>query len=110
VTKRFKTPFGSSKSTVSLIRADEGGYDAGSGRVAVPVTLGFDQSLDVPVVDEDAELTVELSTDAPGGARLDASGHVALAGEGKFRGRGGMNPLEGKPCRIVISGTFDPRP
>lgn len=110
VTKRFKTPLGSSKSTVTLVGSSPGTYDRATGQITIPVKLAFDQSLDVPVVDEDASLEVELRTDADGGSPVDAAGNVTLAANGEFRGRGNVNPLNHKPCRIVIQGKLDPSP
>jgi hypothetical protein len=110
-TKRFDTPLGKSRSTVSLAAGSSGTFDARSGRVAVPLTLKFDQSLDVPLVEEDADVALDLSTDSEGGAALDwASGRIALAADGKFNGRGSVNPLRNKACHIVIAGALDPLP
>jgi hypothetical protein len=110
-TKRFDTPMGKSRSTVSLASGSTGTFDSSSGRVAVPLTLKFDQSLDVPLVEEDADVALDLRTDAEGGSALDwASGHIVLAADGKFKGRGGVNPLRNKACHVVISGVLDPLP
>jgi hypothetical protein len=110
VTKRFSTPLGSSKSTVTLASSSTGTYDRTTGQIVIPVKLAFDQSLDVPVVDEDAGLDVELRTDAEGGSPVDAAGNVTLAANGEFRGRGKVNPLNHKPCHIIIQGKLEPSP
>lgn len=110
VTKRFKTPFGSSKSTVTLASSSPGRYDRSTGHIVIPVKLAFDQSLDVPVVDEDAGLEVELKTDAEGGSAVDVAGQVTLVADGAFRGKGNVNPLNRKTCRVVIRGALAPAP
>jgi hypothetical protein len=110
-TKSFNTPFGSSKSTVTLIGGGSGTFDPNSGQIAIPITLHFDQSLDVPMVQEDADVSLELKTDAEGGSPLDrASGRITLAANAQFHGSGGVNPLRNKACSVVISGALDPLP
>jgi hypothetical protein len=110
-TNQFDTPMGKSRSTVTLASGSTGTFDVGSGRVAVPLTLKFDQSLDVPMVEEDGNVALDLRTDAEGGSPLDwASGHIVLAADGKFTGRGTVNPLRNKACHVVISGVLDPLP
>jgi hypothetical protein len=105
VTKRFHTPFGNSVCTVTLVGGGTGSYDPSTGQIKIPVTLKFDQSLDVPGVEEDTRLDLELRSDREGGAPLDAaSGRVALAGSGKFGGKGAINPLKNKKCQMRIEG------
>ncbi len=111
VTEAFDTPFGSSRSTVTLGGGGAGRFDPSSGTIEVPVTLNFDQSLDVPIVQEDVRADLTLSTSEPGAPfnRDDAS--VSLAGSGTFEGiGGGVNPLSGFDVRVVIAGTLDPGP
>jgi hypothetical protein len=108
-TKRFHTPFGNSVCTVTMIGGGKGSYDPSTGRIEIPVTLKFDQSLDVPGVTEDTRLEIKLRSDSEGGAPLDpASGHVALAGKGKFTGKGAINPLKNKKCQMRIEGEVSP--
>jgi hypothetical protein len=96
---------------VTLAAKSTGTFDSSSGRIAVPLTLKFDQSLDVPMVEEDGDVALDLSTDAEGGSALDwASGRIVLAADGKFTGRGAVNPLRNKACHVVISGVLDPMP
>jgi hypothetical protein len=109
VTKRFHTPFGNSACTVTLVHGGTGSYDPGTGQIKIPVTLKFDQSLDVPGVEEDTRLEVELRSDREGGAPFDAaSGRVALVGSGKFTGKGAINPLKNKKCEMRIEGVVSP--
>lgn len=111
VTKPFHTPFGNSVCTVTLIGGGTGSFDRAAGQLAIPVTLKFDQSLDVPGVQEDARLELELRSDRQGGAALDASsGKAILAGEGAFQGNGAINPLKHKKCQMRIDGQVSPVP
>lgn len=111
VTEPFDTPFGTTTSTVSLARSSTGEINRGDGSLRLPVTLHFDQSLDLPIIQEDGDLTVDLSTDADGGQRIDpATGNVALSGSGRFQGQGSTNPLDGQDAQIIVSGTLTPVP
>ena len=108
-TKRYNTPLGGSRSTVSLRKSSPGTFDPQSGAIAIEVTLHFDQSLDVPMVNEDADTTLVLKTDAAGGSALDSkTGQITLAATGSFQGKGGVNPLRGKSCEARIAGTLSP--
>jgi hypothetical protein len=77
----------------------------------LPITLQFDQSLDVPLINEDLRAAFDLRT-APLGAALDReSGTVALAADSTFQGvGGGVNPLAELAVSVVISGTLNPVP
>jgi hypothetical protein len=106
-TKRFSTPFGGSQSTITLVGGGQGSLDPQSGQIQLPVTLHFDQSLDVPLIQEDADVALALTTSGDGARVLDLdSGQVALRAESKFQGRGGINPLNRKSCRVTITGAF----
>lgn len=111
-TEPFDTPFGSTRSTVSLVGGGDGTFDPESGRMQLPLTLRFDQSLDVPLVNEDVTAQLPLSTEGPGGHALAAdSGDIALGAAGTFEGiGGGINPLDGLDVNVSIAGTLDPRP
>jgi hypothetical protein len=110
VTKRFHTPLGDSRCTVTQIGGGSGSYDRRTGQIVIPITLKFDQSLDLPAVEEDTVLDLELRTDGEGGAPVDASGHIVLAGSGEFRGKGAINPLKHKRCQMRIEGRVAPLP
>jgi hypothetical protein len=111
-TESFDTPFGSTRSTVTLDSSSTGEFDPDSGRLVIPVTLEFDQSLDVPLINEDARAAFELSTEAQGGAAFDReTSDLTLAAQSTFEGiGGGINPLDGLEVHVAISGALDPAP
>ena len=110
VTEAFDTPLGSNVTTVTWVGGGSGSYDASSGRLEIPVTLHFDQSLVFPLVNTDVDARLTLSTAAEGGAPLDPeTGALTLAAQGTFTGSG-ANPLTGSAVRIVLPGTIDARP
>jgi hypothetical protein len=110
-TESFDTPFGSTRSTVTLVAGGEGTFDPDSGRLEIPVTLQFDQSLDVPLINEDVRAAFALSTQQPGAAFDREAGTVSLAAESTFDGiGGGINPLDGLDVSVVISGSLSPAP
>ena len=105
-TAGFDTPFGRSTTTVSLTTGGTGSFDPDTGRMALQVTLHFDQSLDVPLLEEDADVTLQLSTD---GVRPLTQGpmfaEAGLSAEAQLQTRG-LNPLAGKRCQVSIAGYF----
>jgi hypothetical protein len=110
-TDEFDTPFGSTRSTVTLASGGDGSFDPASGRLELPVTLQFDQSLDVPLINEDVRATFTLSTQQPGAAFDRDTGAVVLAADSTFDGiGGGINPLDGLAVSVKITGTLDPEP
>lgn len=110
-TESFDTPFGSTRSTVTLASGGEGTFDPASGSLEIDVTLEFDQSLDVPLINEDVRARLALSTAQPGAALDRESGQVSLAASATFDSvGGGVNPLAGLDVNVVIKGVFDPVP
>lgn len=110
-TESFDTPFGSTRSTVTLVSGGEGSFDPDSGSLEIPVTLQFDQSLDVPLINEDARAAFALSTQPPGASLDREAGTISLAADSTFEGiGGGVNPLDGLGVSVVISGSLDPVP
>lgn len=110
-TDKFDTPFGSSTSTVTLTGGGDGTFDPGSGNMEIPVSLKFDQSLDVPLISEDVRANFTLSTDARGAAYDRDTGDITLAASSTLDGiGGGVNPLDGLRVDIEIAGTLDPKP
>jgi hypothetical protein len=107
-TNAFDTPFGQSRTTVSLKSGGSGSFDPTTGRLSLPVTLHLDQSLDVPFVQEDADVVLTLTTDGTRGLPV-AYGHDAvqlgLAADSRFSADG-LSPLDHKPCKVTISGIF----
>jgi hypothetical protein len=109
-TASFDTPLGRSTSTVSLAGSQEGTFDPSSGQLQLPVTLHFDQSLDLPFIDEDGNLALNLDSTGPGGSSLDReSGKIALGSSGSFDGSG-TNPLDGAACQVLLTGTLSTLP
>jgi hypothetical protein len=107
-TRTFDTPFGKSRTTVSLKSGGSGSFDPQTGRMELPVTLHLDQSLDVPLVEEDADLVLVLSTTGERGAAVPSGASdakLSLAATSRFVG-GGLNPLRRKACNVTISGWF----
>lgn len=108
-THSFQTPFGKSQTTVSLKSGGSGTFDPETGKLELHVTLHLDQSLDVPLVQEDADVVLTLSTDGEGGRAIGQDGDLAqvgLAASSRFVTEGGLNPLNKKTCRVTIQGWF----
>jgi len=111
VTERFDTPFGATTSTISLPQSGVGELRRGDGLLRLPVTLRFDQSLDLPIIAEDGNLGLDLSSANADGKPLDpATGEVSLSAQGNFEGDGSTNPLDGQSCQVIVSGRLTPAP
>lgn len=111
VTEPFDTPFGTTTSTVSLAGSSAGEWLSEQGILRLPVTLHFDQSLDLPIIEEDGNLSVTLSSEAEAGQLLDASsGEVTLSGSGRFDGVGSTNPIDGQSAQVIVTGRLTPTP
>jgi hypothetical protein len=102
-TQPFGTPFGDNVTTVTKTGGGFGSF--ANGNIVMPLTLHFDQSLDLPFFDEDSDLTVGLSTNPPG-SPVDGSGGVTLAGSGVFQ----QGFLGGATGTLSITGTISPVP
>ena|GEM_PF-4404248 len=106
-TTAFSTPFGTNQTTVSLASARAGSFDPKTGRVELQVTLHLDQSLDVPFIEEDSDVTLTLTTD---GARPLAQGQyfaeTEMLGAGPLQVRDGVSPLAGMLCTVSVAGHF----
>ena len=106
-TKAFDTPFGKNTTTVSLASGGRGSFDPKTGRVQLQVTLHFDQSLDVPLIQEDTDVSLTLTTD--GKRQLTQGQYFAeteLAGAGALVVKEGMSPLHGMSCKVSVAGYF----
>jgi hypothetical protein len=82
-----------------------------TGALATTVNLFFNQSVDLPLYDEDSTVTIPLSTAGAAGAvvgspRNPVTGAATLVGTGRFRG----GVLGGSTCTLVLAGTFSPIP
>jgi hypothetical protein len=102
----FPTPLGTNTMTITKARGGTGSY--GAGRIVLPITLRFDQSID-PGFEVDSMLDLVLSTDPPGSAITPGpNGAVTLVGSGVFTG----GVLAASSATIVIVGdsTVAPRP
>jgi hypothetical protein len=102
-TQPFPTPFGNNVTTATKTGGGFGSY--ATGNIVMPLSLHFDQSLDLPFFEEDSDLTLGLSTNPPG-SPVDAAGAVTLAGNGVFQG----GFLGGATATLSISGTISPAP
>jgi hypothetical protein len=97
----YDTPLGLNQTTVTRTNSDVGGY--ANGRIVIPVTLRFDHSLDLPFYEEDSNLSLRLSTDAPGApVSQPPYGRVRLVGSGIFEG----GILGGSTGTVAIDGVF----
>jgi hypothetical protein len=106
VSQPFQTSLGMNTTTVSLQSGGNGRYNAGS--MEIPVVLFFDQSIDLPIIEEDSTLPLRLTTNPPGSV-VDAAGNVVLAGTGEFQG-GLLNPLNGMTADVRLTGKITPPP
>jgi hypothetical protein len=109
VSPPFQTKLGMNTTTVSLKSGGNGTYKAGTGSMTISLFLFFDQSVDVPIIDEDSTLPLTLTTNPPGGSVVDAAGNVKLAGTGTFEG-GFLGPLNGKTADVTLTGRITPHP
>jgi hypothetical protein len=103
-TQPFSTPVGSNVTTVTKTAGGIGSYSGGS--IVMPLTLHFDESIDIPFFVEDSDLPIMLSTAPPSGSAVTPAGAVTLAGTGNFVG----GVLGGFSCTVIISGTITPVP
>ena len=122
----FPTPLGSNTTTVEYVGGPPGTFGPGTGALAIPLSLRFDQSIDVPWLsyEEDSTITIPLSTsgaaDGADAAPVNpTTGAATLVGTAEFQGGvlGGDEPLGGAlgtldraRGTLVLSGAFDPIP
>jgi len=102
VSVTFDTPVGANTTTVTMPSGGAGVLDPDTGRMDVPVTLRFGNSI---VAGGTSFVDMTLSTAPAGGSPLRA-GAVTLAGSGRFRG----GFLNGQTCTLTVSGTLTPVP
>lgn len=102
----FSGFFGPNITTIRQTGGGSGVYSKPGGLWNLPLTLRFDHSRDVPIYEEDSDLTVALSTANPGGSPVNTAGLVTLAGMGVFIG----GWLGGVMCTIKIAGKLSPVP
>lgn len=103
----FSTPFGNNTLSISKIGGGSGVYSKQTGDLAVSLLLGFDNSIDLPFVEEDSELSITLSTAPPFGSPVTSMGQVTVAGSGVFQKGIFLNGFTGT---IVAVGTITPVP
>lgn len=99
----FATAFGPNTTTITRKSGGTGSYSA--GEIRTPVTLHFDQSIDLWLYEEDSDLPVILTTTNPG-SPVDGNGAVTLVGSGTFIG----GFLAGSTGTVTIIGSFLPIP
>jgi hypothetical protein len=95
-----------SNTTTVRLRVATRGTLAGDGHVEIPVVLHVDHSFDAPLIEEDSDLPLTLTTRAPGGRALDRRGRITLVGEGRFEG----GHLSGRRCTLTYDATVAPLP
>jgi hypothetical protein len=103
----FDTPLGSATTWVTLIGGGTGTYDA--GKISVPLTLHFATTVQTDAgvdVHDSSDLSLELSTDPPGGSPVtpEPFGNVTLFGSGKFIG----GFLDGSTGTLTVKGKIQP--
>jgi hypothetical protein len=96
----FGTPLGDNTTTVTMPSGGSGAL--ASGRVDIPVSLRFGNS--IPAAGTSfADMT--LTTGSSGGSAL-RDGSITLVGSGRFRG----GFLNGSNCNLTVRGTISPAP
>ncbi len=104
-TRTFATPAGPNKTTVTKIGGGNGDYTNSTGKIVLPMTLKFDHSADLPLVEEDSTLSLTLRTSEPG-SPVEPDGDVTLVGSGTFSG----GVLGGSHGTLKIKGRITPSP
>jgi hypothetical protein len=83
ISTSFDTPLGTNTTVITRTGGGTGSYDAGA--IAMPISLHFDHSIDLPGYEEDSDLSLVLSTDPPGSPVMpEPFGDVTLVGSGQF--------------------------
>jgi hypothetical protein len=105
----FSTPLGPNTTVVSLIGPAAGSFDKNTGQIGLTLSLFFDQSIDLPILEEDSRLTLPMGTGAMGalmGQPMDGQGHAVLVGSAVMSG----GFLNGSRTDLTIDGRFAPIP
>lgn len=113
-TKDYPVGLVENNTTVSMISTGRGLYDSNTGSISIPVSLFFDQRIDLPFIDEDSIVDLTFTTglvQSPisgnlTGMPMDRNGNIRLVGTGTFR-RGWLN---GSNCDIILIGSVLPVP
>jgi hypothetical protein len=102
----FDTPVGPATTGVTLIGGGTGSYDV--GKISLPLTLHFATTIELPVghITDTSDLSIELSTDPPGGSPVTPQpfGNVKLFGSGKFVG----GHLDNSTATLTVTGNIQP--
>jgi hypothetical protein len=127
-TEPFDTPAGSNTTTVRRVVNEGrtvGSYDDATGHIDLPLDLHFDNSVDVPFVEEDAPVNFDLTTrrvENPVGSYehvtlegrpVDDDGAFAVVGESTFVDTSGtfsMTILGGRDVALVAEGRLSDVP
>lgn len=99
----YDTAVGRNTTTVNQASGGTGGFNLGTGRVEISITLGF---LNTNRAVGNSTLPLELTTD--GGKKDPNTGVLTLVGEGAFSG--GYLGSSGSRGSITVTGSFSPRP
>lgn len=103
-TDPFDTPVGWNVVTISQIGGGRGSFDLSSGAIGMPLTLFFDNSIDLPFFEEDSRLPLLLGTGTVGtlqGSPLNrTTKRVAMVGTSTFSG----GVLNGHTGSLILDG------
>jgi hypothetical protein len=102
----FETPFGDNVTTVRKISGGSGMFNASNGSAAVPLSLRFDHSIDIPFFEEDSTFPISLTTgrvaDLQGSPLNRTTRKLTLVGRGRFNG----GIMGGSSGDLIVSGTL----
>jgi len=96
-------PAGSNTTTITLTGNAQGTDNPTSGFLQVTMPLHFQES---NFFAGDSDITSSLSTEIPPGSRMDATGHITIAGTSIFQ----SGFLGGDTGTLVVKGTISPHP
>lgn len=100
-TPPFDTPIGLNSTRVTHTGGGTGSYAGGA--IVMPITLHLDHSIDIPIFEEDSDISLVLSTQSPGSpVTPEPFGSVTLVGSGTFSG----GILAGSTGMLRVSGNI----
>jgi hypothetical protein len=102
ITNTSQTQLGQNTSTITMTGGGTGTFDFSSGRLEIPMTLGFRNSLQVF---GNSTLPLRLAAEGPNKKNAQ-DGSVTFVGTGTFAG-GALNGSQGT---VRVTGSFSPRP
>lgn len=106
----FPTPIGSNTTVITMNGGGVGSFDVHTGAIAIPLSLFFDQTIDLPLLIEDSTLPIMLGTGNAGsltGSPFNPATRAAtLVGTGVFND----GILGGFRADLVVAGSFVDQP